>query len=216
MGEPYTITWTPTTPEDQTITIVLERGPAENIIPMYAIAEGIKNTGSYEWTPETDLEDDTTHYGLQLIVDATGQYQWSTQFGISNPGYSGKPSSKSSSASASTNTRSVYLAHSSSSMYASSYTQKHAAPTGYPAGNSSMPYPTGTMSVPTSLKTTGKPKTTSDEATTATETTADATAPTSAGNGTATGGEALPTGGAGALRAAGVVACAAAAAALAL
>jgi hypothetical protein len=60
---------------------------------MYAIVEGIANSGSYSWTPSTDLEDDTTHYGIELIDDATGQYQYSTQFGISNPNYSSASSS---------------------------------------------------------------------------------------------------------------------------
>ena len=39
------------------------------------------------WTPSTSLEPDVTHYGLQIIVDGTGEYQYSTQFGISNPSY---------------------------------------------------------------------------------------------------------------------------------
>jgi hypothetical protein len=60
---------------------------------MYAIVEKIENSGSYTWTPSTDLEDDTTHYGIEIIDDATGQYQYSTQFGISNPSYSSAASS---------------------------------------------------------------------------------------------------------------------------
>lgn len=65
---------------------MLLRGPSTNIIPLYPIVEKIKNTGTYTWTPATDLEIDITHYGLQLIVDSTGEFQWSTQFGISNDG----------------------------------------------------------------------------------------------------------------------------------
>jgi len=91
VGKPYKITWGPT--ESGTVSIVLLRGPSENILPLYAIAEKIKNTGSYTWTPKTDLEDDKTHYGLQLIIDSNGQFQYSTQFGISNPGYKPKSSS---------------------------------------------------------------------------------------------------------------------------
>lgn len=85
VGKPYEITWGPT--ESGTVTIVLLRGPSTNIVPLYAIAEKIKNTGSYTWTPKSDLEDDTTHYGLEIIIDSNGQYQYSTQFGISNPGH---------------------------------------------------------------------------------------------------------------------------------
>jgi hypothetical protein len=46
------------------------------------IAHKIPNNGHHMWTPNKDLEVDDTHYGLQLIVDKTGQYQYSTQFGI--------------------------------------------------------------------------------------------------------------------------------------
>lgn len=83
-GKPYKITWAPTT--TGTVTLVLLRGPSENVVPMYPIVEKVPNTGSYEWTPSTSLEADVTHYGIQLIDDATGQYQYTTQFGISNSG----------------------------------------------------------------------------------------------------------------------------------
>lgn len=72
-GQSYTITWDPTT--KGTVTILLLRGPAENIKPLYAIAEEVENSGTYVWTPSTDLEADKKGYGIQLIVDATGQYQ---------------------------------------------------------------------------------------------------------------------------------------------
>ncbi len=71
--KPYQITWDPTT--EGTVTIVLLRGPSENIVPLYPIVERVENTGSYSWTPKYDLEDDVTHYGLQIIVDSNGQYQ---------------------------------------------------------------------------------------------------------------------------------------------
>jgi hypothetical protein len=82
-GKPFEITWGPTT--TGTITLVLLRGPSTNVVPLYAIAQEIPNTGSFVWTPSTDLVPDTTHYGLLLVVDADGEYQYSTQFGISNP-----------------------------------------------------------------------------------------------------------------------------------
>jgi hypothetical protein len=73
-GKPYTITWTPSTTGP--VTILLLRGPSTNVVPIGApIASGIDNTGTFEWTPPTTLEADTTHYGIQLIVDATGQFQ---------------------------------------------------------------------------------------------------------------------------------------------
>ncbi|KAI9872464.1 MAG: hypothetical protein M1830_001598 [Pleopsidium flavum] len=93
VGTPYTVSWNPTT--QGTVTLVLLRGPSTNVIPLYPIAEKVANTGSYVWTPSTSLEADTTHYGIQLIVDATGQYQYTTQFGISNPSSTGSSSSAS-------------------------------------------------------------------------------------------------------------------------
>lgn len=91
VGKAFNITWKPDTAG--TVTLVLLRGPASNILPLYSIAEAIKNTGTFEWTPKDDLEPDTTHYGLQLIEDSNGEFQYSDQFGISNPDY--KPSSSS-------------------------------------------------------------------------------------------------------------------------
>ncbi|MCJ1245868.1 hypothetical protein MMC30_003072 [Trapelia coarctata] len=86
VGQPYTITWDPTT--TGTVTLVLLRGPSENILPLYPIVEGADNSGTYTWTPESSLEPDTTHYGIQLIDDESGAYQYTSQFGISNPSYS--------------------------------------------------------------------------------------------------------------------------------
>ncbi|KAI9821068.1 MAG: hypothetical protein M1827_003801 [Pycnora praestabilis] len=98
VGTPYSITWNPTTAG--TVTLVLLRGPSTNILPLYPIVEQIPNTGVYVWTPDTSLQPDTTHYGIQLIVDATGQYQYTSQFGISNPSYSSTSSSAASTTSA--------------------------------------------------------------------------------------------------------------------
>lgn len=73
----------PTTPGK--VSIVLLRGPAENVIPIDCLADSIANTGTFSWSPSTALTPDVTHYGLQIIVTGTGQFQYSTQFGISNP-----------------------------------------------------------------------------------------------------------------------------------
>jgi len=85
VGKPFNITWDPTS--KGTITIVLLKGPSTNVVPLYPIAEEIPNKGFYLWTPKTDLAPGKTGYGLQLIQDATGAYQYSVQFGISNPDY---------------------------------------------------------------------------------------------------------------------------------
>lgn len=100
VGQPYDITWTPTT--EGTVSLVLLRGPSTNVVPLETLVVGIPNTGSYKWTPGTELEPDTTHYGLLLVVEGTGQYQWSTQFGIKNPNYGTKSSSTTTSAAATT------------------------------------------------------------------------------------------------------------------
>ena len=81
----------PTTPGK--VSIVLLRGPSENVIPIDCLADSIPNTGTFSWTPSTSLTPDVTHYGLQIIVTGTGQFQYSTQFGISNPGFSSKSAS---------------------------------------------------------------------------------------------------------------------------
>ncbi|KNG81081.1 extracellular serine-threonine rich protein [Aspergillus nomiae NRRL 13137] len=94
VGKPYSITWGPTT--EGTVSLVLLRGESTNMQTLETIAEQIPNNGKFEWTPSTSLEADVTHYGLLLVVEGTGQYQYSTQFGISNP--NGGASSSSSSA----------------------------------------------------------------------------------------------------------------------
>ncbi|KAI9824762.1 MAG: hypothetical protein M1832_001590 [Thelocarpon impressellum] len=80
-GEEFTIKWTPTTP-DHTVTLLLLRGPSENVRPLHAIAERVPNSGEHRWTPAADLEPDTTHYGIQLVDDETGAYQYTSQFGV--------------------------------------------------------------------------------------------------------------------------------------
>lgn len=86
VGKPYQITWEPTLHPEATVTLLLVKGPSNNVIPQYAIAEKVPNSGKYVWTPDATLPDSTEGYGIQLIVDTTGQYQWSTQFGFSNSG----------------------------------------------------------------------------------------------------------------------------------
>ncbi|KAL8835839.1 MAG: hypothetical protein Q9170_003162 [Blastenia crenularia] len=81
-GTPFTVTWTPTT--TGTVSIVLLRGPSTNVQPIACLADNIANSGKFVWTPSSSLKADVTHYGLQIIVSGTGQYQYSTQFGISN------------------------------------------------------------------------------------------------------------------------------------
>ncbi|KAF2006352.1 hypothetical protein P154DRAFT_559429 [Amniculicola lignicola CBS 123094] len=167
----YTITWTPTT--TNTVSILLLRGPSTNVKPLGApLAEGIKNSGTLVWTPASDLEADDDQYGLQLIDDVTGQYQYSTQFGISKDDCKDVPSSSSAVSSASSTPSSYPTStpkSSSSVNITSTYgptkvatTTYYSASTGYPVSNSSIIYPSKSMTVPSSLKTTatGAPTTT--------------------------------------------------------
>lgn len=150
VNQPYTITWNPTTPG--TVSILLLRGPSTNVVPIATLVEGAPNTGTYSWTPSTDLDDDVTHYGLQLIVDGTGQYQYSTQFGISNPTKAGSSGSSSMSGSMtmsmsmSTST-SAYANRTSHTMTMSS----SSSASGYPISNTTIVTPTVPMTVPSTL-----------------------------------------------------------------
>ncbi|KAH9833925.1 Ser-Thr-rich glycosyl-phosphatidyl-inositol-anchored membrane family [Teratosphaeria destructans] len=166
-GKEYNITWGPTT--TGTVTLLLLKGPSTNAVPQYAIVESIANSGSYLWTPSTDLEPTkgATGYGIQLIVDASGQYQYSTQFGISNDGHDASSGSSSGAAPASHDSSAA-----NSSAMSSAAANVTAVPTPYSPGTAPMPtvpgtastgylpginsivQPTGGMTVPTSLQTT--------------------------------------------------------------
>lgn len=82
VGKPYTITWDATTPGK--VSIILLRGPSNNVVPIATLADAVPNSGEFVWTPASSLEGDVSHYGLQIVVEGTGQYQYSTQFGIKN------------------------------------------------------------------------------------------------------------------------------------
>ncbi|EYE94392.1 GPI anchored serine-threonine rich protein [Aspergillus ruber CBS 135680] len=97
-GKPYTIEWDPDTKGP--ISLVLLRGPSTNVQPIDTLAEAIDNSGHFDWTPSSELEPDTTHYGLMIVVEGSGQYQYSTQFGVKNEEYGNSASSASASASA--------------------------------------------------------------------------------------------------------------------
>jgi Ser-Thr-rich glycosyl-phosphatidyl-inositol-anchored membrane family len=111
-GTTYDITWTPTTqgalsssrleyrpPLFQltitppgNISLLLLRGPSTNVVPIETIVDSVANTGSYTWNVPSTLVPDTTHYGIELIVEGTGQYQYSPQCGVSNSAVSSSTS----------------------------------------------------------------------------------------------------------------------------
>jgi hypothetical protein len=167
--KPYTIKWTPTTPNK--VSIRLLRGPSENVLPLGApLVEGIDNKGTFVWTPAADLEADTTHYGLQIIDDVNGQYQYSNQFGISKDDCkdvpTSKPADKPTAATSKdgydepTSTKGGYSTPSSTKKGGYGEPSSSAAPsstkiasTGAPAGNSTTLTGTKSLTVPVSLQT---------------------------------------------------------------
>ncbi|MDI1490084.1 MAG: hypothetical protein OHK93_001284 [Ramalina farinacea] len=93
VGVPYDIAWQNTT--TGAVSLVLLRGPSTNAVDFLCIVDSIPNSGRYSWTPPTSLENDVSHYGIKIVVDATGDYQYSTQFGIVNDGSKSQSSSSS-------------------------------------------------------------------------------------------------------------------------
>ncbi|RMZ68514.1 GPI anchored serine-threonine rich [Pyrenophora seminiperda CCB06] len=158
--KPFTITWEPTTPN--TVSVLLLKGPPTNVVKFGpSLAEGIANSGSLAWTPASDLEATTgpTGYGLQIIDDVTGQYQYSTQFGISKADCGAAASSSVAASSAapvvvkSSSAAAPVVASSSAAGYATS-TPKPVVSSA--AGVVSPPYPT-TVKASSSICTTAGP-----------------------------------------------------------
>lgn len=161
-GTPFTIKWIPTTAGP--VSILLLKGPSNNVVPVGApIAESIPNSGSFVWTPPSTFgnsSDGPNGYGIQLIDDVTGQYQYSTQFGIIVPEGT-TPSSSSSVAPSSTGGGYPVSTSSSEKVYPTTSvnstistvvtTSTFVASTGYPVANSSVILPTKSMTVPSSL-----------------------------------------------------------------
>lgn len=157
VGEGFTVTWEPTKDNCATVDLVLLKGPASDAVPQYAIAENIKNDGTFAWTPKKDLapSDAATPamgYGIQLICDESGAYQYTTQFGISNPDYKAPKSSAVAPAGYGASTSSAMKPASSASTYKPAHTSapasSAAAPVPYNAHNSTHMTMTGTAAMP--------------------------------------------------------------------
>jgi hypothetical protein len=149
--EPFTITWEPTT--TGTVSVLLLKGPSTNVVKFGpSLAEGIANSGSLAWTPASDLPvtESNQGYGLQIIDDATGQYQYSTQFGIS-AGKCGE--TKPSSAPAASSAAPTPSAVAPSAVYPvasapATYPTNTPVPQPSPVYSSEAPYPTTMVSAP--------------------------------------------------------------------
>ena len=153
VDQEYGITWQPTT--EGTVTLLLLKGPATNLKVLYPIVEKIPNSGNYFWVPSDKLEPGDTGYGIQLIDDATGQYQYTTQFGISNPDWSGSSSSSSSSSASPTGYTSSGSSASPSGYAQSTGTWSHTGGYAHPTG--SYGHSNSTLAQPTGHYTTKKP-----------------------------------------------------------
>lgn len=75
VGKAFNITWNPTTKGN--VALVLLKGPSDDAVIYSTIADSIDNSGSYLWTPSSELSPNTTGYGygIELIVEKTGEYQ---------------------------------------------------------------------------------------------------------------------------------------------
>lgn len=109
-GGTFDVTWDPEShPTDGvTVSLVLCRGPSTNCVTdSTAIVEGVPAAAkSVSWVVPCDLPAGTqstdTGYGMLIIVDGTGEFQYSTQFSVlANEKCGSTSSSASSSASAS-------------------------------------------------------------------------------------------------------------------
>ncbi|KIW11804.1 hypothetical protein PV08_09076 [Exophiala spinifera] len=89
-GETFDVTWDPENhPTDNvTVSLVLCHGPSSNCVPSdSAIASGLPaSSKSFSWDVPCDLAPGTqstsTGYGMLIIVDGTGEFQYSTQFSV--------------------------------------------------------------------------------------------------------------------------------------
>jgi hypothetical protein len=163
--KPFTITWQPSTPN--TVSVLLLKGPSTNVVKFGpSLAEGIANSGSLQWTPSADLEATAgpNGYGIQIIDDVTGQYQYSTQFGISKEACgavssSVKPASSSGGSGYPVSTPPASKSTPSGYPVSTPVVSSVAPPkstlvysTGAPVANSSVIQPTKPITVPASLK----------------------------------------------------------------
>lgn len=89
-GKPFTITWDPSGHPTQgvTVSLVLCKGPPTNCVPnKKAIVEGIPaGKKKYVWNVPKNLRPGKAGTqrgnGMLIIVDGTGEFQYSTQFSV--------------------------------------------------------------------------------------------------------------------------------------
>lgn len=146
-GQSFTVTWDPEThpTTDVTVSLVLCHGPSTNCVDSpTAIVENIPAAQkSYSWDVPCSLSPGTastdTGYGMLVIVDGTGEFQYSTQFSVlENPACGGSASSSSVTSAVSSSVAVSSSSSSSGSAAVSSSVSVGTVP-GYPGwGNSTM------------------------------------------------------------------------------
>jgi len=148
-GTPFTIDWQTNGLAGDSVSLILLDGCPSNCLPVPGFAP-IPGTdtgllagtqGSFSFNPPTALGKDGQAYGIQLINNANGHFQWSGSFGISGNGKA-TPSSSAVSTTASSS------AVASSSVWASSTAVSSVAPvsTVAPWYPTTAIYPTGASS----------------------------------------------------------------------
>ncbi|KAK5945633.1 hypothetical protein PMZ80_002838 [Knufia obscura] len=136
-GQTYSVTWAPSSVAGQTVSLVLCNGPGSNCqLQGAAIVEGVSAAaGSYSWSVPCSLSEGTQNtdsgYGMLIIVDGTGEFQYSTQFSVTKGSSCG---AETTTTSASTSTPSTTLTTSAST---SSSAVTTFASTSYPDGGKS-------------------------------------------------------------------------------
>lgn len=79
--KPYTLKWNPTTSGSVSIEII--SGASQGtLVPVGRVANKIANSGSFVWTPAAELGSNAVT-GYKIIVDATGEFQYSVPFSVS-------------------------------------------------------------------------------------------------------------------------------------
>jgi Ser-Thr-rich glycosyl-phosphatidyl-inositol-anchored membrane family len=88
IGKPYTVRWNPAG-QGPTVTLSLYTGCPHNCKELTDIAGGIKNTGSFTWTPSTKLQAGNG-YGILFINEKPCMTSW-TYFGLVAAGSGNTP-----------------------------------------------------------------------------------------------------------------------------
>ena len=112
-GEPITLEWTPTT--DSTVSLVLRNGAASDLNQGVTIASNLQNSGSYTWTPASNLPR-RSDYVIEIVDDSdSSQVNYSPPFIVESTNVIQSTTVTSASASSTTGNSTASSSESSSS-----------------------------------------------------------------------------------------------------